>query len=140
MGIYDNLLFSSTIDRNKSRIPGEVLQAVIEGTQEFFDELKAYGVNIHLWVVKRLMWATWSHHCRKRNDDGPLAKVGIITNEKIAAGDVIIGISSSGKSVMKKNIIAASAATDLPVPGMMCWNPLTDIIIRKRLNRCWTRM
>ena len=40
VGIYDNLLFSSTIDRNKSRIPGEVLQAIIEGTQEFFDELK----------------------------------------------------------------------------------------------------
>ena len=46
VGIYDNLLFSSTIDRNKSRIPGEVLQALIEGTQEFFDELKTYGVHI----------------------------------------------------------------------------------------------
>jgi len=46
VGIYDNLLFSSTIDRNKSRIPGEVLQAVIEGTQAFFNELKTYGVNI----------------------------------------------------------------------------------------------
>src|SRR6478672_3326676 len=46
VGICDNLLFSSTIDRNKSRIPGEVLQAVIEGTQEFFDELAGYGVGI----------------------------------------------------------------------------------------------
>ena len=47
VGIYDNLLFSSTIDRNKSRIPGAVLQAVIEGTQEFFDELKIFDISIH---------------------------------------------------------------------------------------------
>ena len=47
VGIYDNLLFSSTIDRNKKLIPGEVLQAIIGGTQEFFDELKEFGVNIH---------------------------------------------------------------------------------------------
>ena len=39
VGIYDNLLFSSTIDRNKKNIPGEVLSAIINGSQEFFDEL-----------------------------------------------------------------------------------------------------
>jgi phosphoribosylformylglycinamidine cyclo-ligase len=47
VGVYNNLLFSSTIDRNKTKIPGEVLEAVINGTQEFFNELKTYGVNIH---------------------------------------------------------------------------------------------
>ena len=47
VGVTDNILFSSTIDRNKLRIPGEVLQAVINGTQAFFDQLKQYGVNIH---------------------------------------------------------------------------------------------
>src|SRR6476469_10124519 len=47
VGVTDNLLFSSTIDRNKKRIPGEVLEAVINGTQEFFDQLKTYGVTIH---------------------------------------------------------------------------------------------
>ena len=41
VGIHDNILFSSTIDRNKSLIPGEVLEQVINGTQEFFDQLKA---------------------------------------------------------------------------------------------------
>ena len=46
VGIHDNLLFSSTIDRNKRLIPGEVLQAVIHGTQELFDELSSHGVNI----------------------------------------------------------------------------------------------
>jgi phosphoribosylformylglycinamidine cyclo-ligase len=103
VGIYDNLLFSSTIDRNKSRIPGEVLQAVIEGTQEFFNELKTYGVSIHYLggetadigdlvrtiAVNGTMTARWP-------------KSRIISNERIRAGDVIIGISSSGKSIYEK--------------------------------------
>ena len=49
VGIYDNLLFSSTIDRNKNLIPAEVLEAVINGTQEFFDKMKSFGVNITLY-------------------------------------------------------------------------------------------
>ncbi len=103
VGVYDNLLFSSTIDRNKSRIPGDVLQAIIEGTQEFFDELKSYGVLIHFLggetadvgdlvrtiAVNGTMTARWP---KKR----------IISNEKIGAGDLIVGISSSGKSAYEK--------------------------------------
>jgi phosphoribosylformylglycinamidine cyclo-ligase len=103
VGIYDNLLFSSTIDRNKSRIPGEVLQAVIEGTQEFFEELEKHGVHIHFLggetadvgdlvrtiTVNGTMTARWP-------------KTRIISNEKIVAGDVIIGISSSGRSKYEK--------------------------------------
>jgi phosphoribosylformylglycinamidine cyclo-ligase len=107
VGIYDNLLFSSTIDRNKSRIPGEVLQALIEGTQEFFDELKTFGVNIHFLggetadvgdlvrtiAVNGTMTSRW-----------PKSK--IITNEKIAAG-MSSAISSSGNRY-KKPITAGS--------------------------------
>src|SRR5450432_1284637 len=103
VGLYDNLLFSSTIDRNKSRIPGEVLQAIIEGTQEFFDDLKKLGVGIHFLggetadvgdlvrtiAVNGTMTARW-----------PKSK--IISNEKISVGDVIVGISSSGKSSYEK--------------------------------------
>ncbi len=103
VGIYDNLLFSSTIDRNKSRIPGEVLQNLIEGTQEFFDELGSYGVNIQFMggetadvgdlvrtiAVNGTMTTRW-----------PKSK--IITNEKIAPGDLIVGISSSGKAKYEK--------------------------------------
>ena len=103
VGIYDNLLFSSTIDRNKSRIPGSVLKALIEGTQEFFDELKTHGVSIQFMggetadvgdlvrtiAVNGTMMARWP-------------KSEIITNEKIAAGDVIIGISSSGQAIYEK--------------------------------------
>ena len=47
VGVTDQLLFSSTIDRNKMLINGDVLEAIINGTQEFFDTLKTYGVNIH---------------------------------------------------------------------------------------------
>lgn len=103
VGIYDNLLFSSTIDRNKLRIPGEVLEAVIGGTQEFFDELKAHGVHIHYLggetadvgdlvrtiAVNGTMTGRWP-------------KSRIITNEKIKAGDVIVGVSSSGQSTYEK--------------------------------------
>ena len=97
VGVYDNLLFSSTIDRNKALIPGEVLEAVINGTQAFFDELKGYGVNIHYLggetadvgdvvrtiAVNGTMTARW-----------PKAK--LITNDKIAPGNVIVGFASSG--------------------------------------------
>lgn len=103
VGIYDNLLFSSTIDRNKSRIPGEVLRAVIEGTQEFFDELSHHGIHIHFLggetadvgdlvrtiAVNGTMTARW-----------PRSK--IITNEGIRPGDLVVGISSSGRSHYEK--------------------------------------
>src|SRR3954464_5857802 len=45
VGIYNHLLYSSSIDRNKHLIPGEVLQALIEGSQEFFDNMKTHGIN-----------------------------------------------------------------------------------------------
>lgn len=100
IGVTDQLLFSSTIDRNKSRIPGEVLQAVINGTQAFFDQLKNYGVHIHYLggetadvgdvvrtiAVNGTMTSRWP-------------KEKLITNDKIAAGDVIVGFASAGKAV-----------------------------------------
>jgi len=100
VGVVDNLLFSSTIDRNKLLIPGEVLEAVINGTQDFFNQLKEYGVNIHYLggetadvgdvvrtiAVNGTMTARWP-------------KNKLITNDKITAGDVIVGFASSGKAV-----------------------------------------
>jgi phosphoribosylformylglycinamidine cyclo-ligase len=99
VGIWDNFLFSSTIDRNKKNIPGEVLEAIINGSQEFFDELKAHGVNIQYLggetadtgdlvrtiAVNGTMAARWP---RER----------LITNDKISPGDRIIGLSSSGQA------------------------------------------
>lgn len=97
VGVTDQLLFSSTIDRNKLLISGEVLEAIIQGTQEYFDLLKEYGVHIHYLggetadvgdvvrtiAVNGTMMARW-----------PKSK--LITNEQIAAGQVIVGLSSSG--------------------------------------------
>jgi phosphoribosylformylglycinamidine cyclo-ligase len=99
VGIWDNFLFSSTIDRNKKNIPGEVLEAIIHGSQEFFDELKEHGVNIQYLggetadtgdlvrtiAVNGTMAARWP---RER----------LITNDRIAPGDLIIGLSSSGQA------------------------------------------
>ena len=99
VGVCDNLLFSSTIDRNKAIIPGEVLAQVIDGTQEFFNQLKAYGVNIHYLggetadvgdvvrtiAVNGTMTARWP-------------KNKLITNDKIGEGDVIVGFGSSGQA------------------------------------------
>lgn len=99
VGVTDNLLFSSTIDRNKLLITGEVLHAVINGTQDFFDQLKNFGVNIHYLggetadvgdvvrtiAVNGTMTARW-----------PKSK--LVTNDKIAPGNVIVGFSSSGKA------------------------------------------
>lgn len=99
VGIHDNFLFSSTIDRNKSVIPGEVLERIINGTQEIFDSLREFGVNIHFMggetadvgdvvrtiAVNGTMMARWP-------------KEQLITNEKISAGDVIVGFASYGKA------------------------------------------
>ena len=98
-GIYNNILFSSTIDRNKQLIPGEVLEAIISGTQEFFDKMKVFGVDIHFMggetadvgdvvrtiAVNGTMTVRWP-------------KEKLITNEKIKAGDVIVGLASYGQS------------------------------------------
>jgi len=103
VGIHDNLLFSSTIDRNKLVITGEVLQAVINGTQTFFNSLAQYGVHIHFLggetadvgdvvrtiAVNGTMTARW-----------PKSK--LITNELIDEGQVIVGFASSGKAVYEQ--------------------------------------
>lgn len=99
IGVYDNLLFSSTIDRNKKHIPGEVLEVIINGTNEMFEWLKTFGIHIHYLggetadvgdvvrtiAVNGTMTARW-------------LKNRLITNDNIQPGDVIVGLSSSGKS------------------------------------------
>lgn len=99
VGVYNQLLFSSTIDRNKLLIPGEVLEAVIQGNQDFFDELKKWGIQIHYLggetadvgdvvrtiAVNGTMTARWP-------------KNKIISNEDIQIGDVIVGFASSGQA------------------------------------------
>jgi phosphoribosylformylglycinamidine cyclo-ligase len=99
VGIYDQILFSSTIDRNKLVITGEVLSVLINATQDFFTTLKNFGVNIEFLggetadvgdvvrtiAVNGTMTARW-----------PKSK--LITNDLIAPGQVIVGFSSHGKA------------------------------------------
>jgi phosphoribosylformylglycinamidine cyclo-ligase len=99
VGIYDQILFSSTIDRNKSVITGDILSVLINGTQDFFTTLKNFGVNIEFLggetadvgdvvrtiAVNGTMTARW-----------PKSK--LITNDLIAPGQVIVGFSSHGKA------------------------------------------
>jgi phosphoribosylformylglycinamidine cyclo-ligase len=99
VGIYDNIVFNSTIDRNKRLIPGEVLSQVINGSQELFDTLKGFGVNIHylggetadVGDVVRTVAVNGTMTCR-------WPKNKIISNDRIQAGDVIVGFASNGQS------------------------------------------
>ncbi len=98
VGVTDNFLFSSTIDRNKKLINGDVLKQLINGTQEFFNQLRSFGVTIHYLggetadvgdvvrtvAVNGTMTARWP-------------KNRLVTNERIAPGNVIVGFASSGK-------------------------------------------
>src|SRR5204863_6420427 len=99
VGIYDNLLFSSTIDRNKNVIPAEVLEAVISGTQEFFDMMKSVGVNITYMGGET---ADVGDVVRTIAVNGTMAarwpKSKIISNEKIRSGDTIVGFASYGQA------------------------------------------
>jgi phosphoribosylformylglycinamidine cyclo-ligase len=103
VGIYNNILFSSSIDRNKNLIPGEVLQAIIEGTQEFFDEMLQHGVDIAFLGGET---ADVGDVVRTIAVNGTMAarwpKNKVITNEKIQPGNVIVGLASFGQSVYEK--------------------------------------
>jgi phosphoribosylformylglycinamidine cyclo-ligase len=99
VGIYDNLLFSSTIDRNKTLIPGEILEQIINSTQVFFDRLKEFDIHIHylggetadVGDVVRTIAVNGTMAARWRKEK-------IITNDNIKAGNVIVGFASYGQS------------------------------------------
>src|SRR6478672_3644376 len=99
VGITDNIVFNSTIDRNKHLIPGDVLSQIINGSQQLFDTLKSFGVNIHylggetadVGDVVRTIAVNGTMTCR-------WPKNKIISNDKIKAGDVIVGLASYGQA------------------------------------------
>jgi phosphoribosylformylglycinamidine cyclo-ligase len=99
-GIYKDILFSSSIDRNKNLIPGEVLQAIIEGTQEFFDKMNDQGIDIAFLGGET---ADVGDVVRTIAVNGTMAarwpKNKLVTNENISAGNVIVGLASFGQSV-----------------------------------------
>ncbi len=104
VGAIDNILLSSTIGRNKSKISGEVISAIIRGTEEFCQELRDLGINIYLTGgetadvgdLVRTVVIDSTVTCRMKRSD-------VITTDNISAGDVIIGLSSSGQANYEKN-------------------------------------
>jgi len=97
VGAVDHILLSSTIGRNKNRIPGEVIAALIQGTQDLCDELAEYGVHVHatggetadVGDLVRTIIVDSTVTARMRRDE-------VIDNARIQAGDVIVGFASYG--------------------------------------------
>ena len=103
VGATDNILLSSTIGRNKLLIPGEVISAIINGTEELLAELKEVGVNIistggetaDVGDLVRTIIVDSTVTCRMK-------RVDVINNANIKGGDVIVGLSSSGQATYEK--------------------------------------
>lgn len=103
VGACDNILISSTIGRNKNLIPGEVISAIINGTEEFLAELRDLGIGI--WstggetadlgdLVRTIVVDSTVFTRMKRSD--------VISNHNIKSGDVIIGLASYGQTTYEK--------------------------------------
>lgn len=103
VGATDNILVSSTIGRNKNLINGEVLSAIINGTDELLSELQSMGVNCFgtggetadVGDLVRTIIVDSTVTCRMKRSD-------VIDNANIADGDVIVGLSSSGQATYEK--------------------------------------
>lgn len=103
VGATDNILLSSTIGRNKRLIPGEVIAAIINGTEELLAELRELGIGIYstggetadIGDLVRTIVVDSTVTCRMRRDE-------VIDNAHIAAGDVIVGLAAFGKAIYEK--------------------------------------
>lgn len=99
VGATSGILVSSTIGRNKHLIPGDVIAAIINGTEELLAELRAHGIDIHstggetadVGDLVRTIIVDSTVTCRMRRDQ-------IIDNGNISAGNVIVGLASYGKA------------------------------------------
>jgi len=99
VGATDKILLSSTIGRNKNLVPGEVISAIINGTEEILEELRSYGIGIYstggetadVGDLVRTIIVDSTVSCRMKRSE-------VIDNKNIQAGDVIVGLASSGKA------------------------------------------
>lgn len=104
VGAVDNILVSSTIGRNKMLIPGEVISAIINGTDELLADMREMGVGIYptggetadVGDLVRTIIVDSTVACRMKKSD-------VIDNRKIQPGDVIVGLSSSGQATYEKS-------------------------------------
>lgn len=103
VGATDNILVSSTIGRNKNLVPGEVIAAIINGTNELCEELSQLGVRVYptggetadVGDLVRTIIVDSTVTCRMKRSD-------VIDNARIKDGDVIVGLSSSGQATYEK--------------------------------------
>ncbi|MDR1525146.1 MAG: phosphoribosylformylglycinamidine cyclo-ligase [Tannerella sp.] len=103
-GATDNILVSSTIGRNKMLIPGEVISAIINGTDEILAELRDMGIGVYatggetadVGDLVRTIIVDSTVTCRMKRSD-------VIDNAKIGAGDVIVGLASYGQATYEKS-------------------------------------
>ncbi len=103
VGAVDNILVSSTIGRNKNLVPGSVISAIINGTDELLAELREMGVGAYatggetadVGDLVRTIIVDSTVTCRMKRSD-------VINNANIRPGDVIVGLSSSGKATYEK--------------------------------------
>ena len=104
VGATDNILVSSTIGRNKNKIPGEVIAAIIQGTEEILEDLRSYGLNVYSTggetadvgdLVRTIIVDSTVVSRMKRTD--------VISNKNIQPGDVIIGLASYGQTTYEKS-------------------------------------
>jgi phosphoribosylformylglycinamidine cyclo-ligase len=99
VGATGPFTYSSTIGRNKHLIPGEVISALINGTQAYFDKLKEYGVDMHflggetadVGDVVRTVIVDGTMACR-------MERSKLVTTEKMQAGDVVVSLASYGQA------------------------------------------
>lgn len=99
VGATDKILLSSTIGRNKNLIPGEVISAIINGTEELLDSLRALGIGIHstggetadVGDLVRTIIVDSTVVCRMKRSE-------VISNDRIQPGDVIVGLASFGQA------------------------------------------
>ena len=104
VGAVDNILVSSTIGRNKNLVPGEVISAIINGTDEILSELRDLGIGIYptggetadVGDLVRTIIVDSTVTCRMKRSD-------VINNANIRPGDVIVGLSSTGQATYEKN-------------------------------------
>lgn len=114
VGAYQNILVSSTIGRNKHLIPGEVIKAIIDGTEMFIESLKSYGVNIYSTggetadvgdlVRTIIVDSTVTAKINKNN---------VINNANIKAGNVIVGLAGFGKANWENSYNAGMGSNGL---------------------------
>lgn len=114
VGATENILLSSTIGRNKNLIPGEIVSAIINGTEELLEELKTHGISIYstggetadVGDLVRTIIVDSTVTCRMRRSD-------VINNANIKPGNVIVGLASFGKSTYEKEYNAGMGSNGL---------------------------